>query len=401
MKARLGLVAGLLAVGSLLLTACGGGTADEPPADQTPYRVMISGGSDAGAFTNQLKTGVAAAKAATEVVNAAGGVNGRKVELIESQDNADATKALSNLRAQIAKAKPDAYLTAAGSGVSVAVAGILQQNEIIFLDSGNAAETNKPSTNPYAFHLAAPFKTVIESYLPELQAKSYKKVGVLHGNSAYAKQFGATATETYKAKGYEVNAVEYDAKALDMIAQISALQAFKPDVVVFNGYGAPVGYVLKGFTKLGWNVPLLGDTSVTATPLVTQLPPDGMVGTPEVANLKLEIARSLDAATASAATKKAVEAMKAQGQIFGSLNNCFNYDAIMLLAAAGNNAKSSAPKELTAALLKPEVNANAGTAVYPAYPYLADNHQPQLSADSHIFVAPSVMKDGQVGHTGN
>ncbi len=401
MKGRLGLVAGLVAVGSLLLTACGGGTADEPPADQTPYRVMISGGSDAGAFTNQLTTGVLAAKAAVQVVNAAGGINGRKVELIEGQDNADAQKALSNLRAQIAKAKPDAYLTAAGSGVSVAVAGILQQNDIIFLDSGNAVDTNKPSTNPYAFHLAAPFKTVIEGYLPEFEAKSYKKIGILYGNSSYAKQFGATAAETYKAKGYEVNGVEYDAKALDMIAQISALQAFKPDVVVFNGYGAPVGYVLKGFTKLGWNVPLLGDTSVTATPLVTQLPPDGMVGTPDVANLKLEIARSLDASKASDATKKAVETMKSLGQIHGSLNNCFNYDAIMLLAAAGNNAKSTAVKDVTAALLKPEVNTKAGTAVYPGYPFTADNHQPQLAADTHVFVAASVMKDGQVGHTGN
>lgn len=400
MKVRLGLVVGLTAVGSLLLTACGG-SAEETPADNSPYQVMISGGSDAGAFTDQLTTGVLAAKAAVEVANAAGGINGRTIELIESADNADPQKALSNLRAQIAKDKPDAYLVASGSNISAAVASLLQQNEIIFLDSGNAADTNKPATNPLAFHLAAPFKTVVEGYLPEFEANGYKKIGILHGNSAYAKQFGAMADQLYKEKGYEVNAVEYDSKALDMTAQISALQAKNPDVVVFNAYGAPVGYVLQGIAKLGWNVPLLGDTSVTATPLVTKLPPDGLVGTSEVKNLKIEVTRAVDASKANDATKKAVEAMKKLGQIKASLTNCLNYDAIMLLAKAGTYAKSTKAADIAAALLKSEVNAAAGTAVYPAFPYTADNHQPQLPVDTHTFAVPSVVKDGQLGHPGN
>jgi branched-chain amino acid transport system substrate-binding protein len=382
--------------GSLFLTACGG--SNEPQQAATTYKVMISGGADAGALTNQLVTGVLAAKAAVKVVNANGGVNGHQVELIESPDNADPQKALSNLRAQIAKNKPDAYLVASGSNVSAAVAGILQQNKIIFLDSGNSADTNKPSTNPLAFHLAAPFKTVVEGYLPEFEAKGYKKIGVLHGNSAYAKQFGALADQVYKAKGYDVKTVEYDSKALDMTAQISAVQAFNPDVVVFNAYGAPVGYVLKGITKLGWNVPLLGDTSVTSTPLVTTMPPDGLVGSPDVANLKIEVTKSVDATKADAATKKAVDTMKSLGDIKGSLNNCLNYDGIMLLAAAGNQAKSTDATAIAAALLLPEVNTKAGTAVYSTFPFQADNHEPQLPVDTHTFVTPSVIKDGQLGH---
>lgn len=393
------LIVGLAAVGSLLLTACGG-SADPEQTDAT-YKIMISGGADAGAQTDQLTTGVLAAKAAVKVANDAGGINGRTIELIESPDNADPQKALSNLRAQIAKDKPDAYLVASGSNVSVAVAGILQQNEIIFLDSGNSADTNKPATNPLAFHLAAPFRTVVEGYLPVFEANGYKKIGILHGNSAYAKQFGALAEEVYKAKGYEVTNVEYDSKALEMTAQISAVQAANPDVVVFNGYGAPVGLVLKGITKLGWNVPLLGDTSVTSTPLVTNLPPNGLVGTSDVANLKIEVTKSVDVTQANAATKKAVEVMKSMGAIKGSLNNCLNYDGVMLLAAAGNYAKSTDAKAIAAALLKTEVNSNAGTAVYAVFPFTADNHQPQLPVDTHSFVAPGVVKDGQLGHAGN
>mgnify|MGYP001366201292 FL=1 len=397
MKRRLGLLVGLATVGSLLLAACGGGGGGAQQAEDT-YKIMISGGSDAGPFTDQLVTGVIAARAGVKVANDNGGINGRKIELIESPDNADPQKALANLRAQIAKDKPDAYLVASGSNVSAAVAGLLQQNDIIFLDSGNSADTNKPDTNPLAFHLAAPFRNVVEGYLPEFEANGYKRIGILNGNSAYAKQFGATAEELFKQKGYEVYRVEYDSAALDMTAEISALQAWNPEVVVFNAYGAPVGYVLQGISKLGWDVPLLGDTSVTSTPLVTTLPPDGLVGTPEVANLKIEVTRSVNVKTANADTMKAIEAMKAFGEIKGSLNNCLNYDAVLLLAAAGNYAKSTDPYKIAEALLKPEVYENAGTAVYPTYPYKADDHQPQLPVDTHTFVPPSVVKDGQLGH---
>ncbi|WP_160330434.1 ABC transporter substrate-binding protein [Sphaerimonospora mesophila] len=400
MKRRLRLLVGLAAVGSMVMTACGG-SGDEPQADSAPYKIMISAGSDAGGQTDQLTTGVISARAAVKVVNDAGGINGKPVELIESPDNADPQKALSNLRAQIAKDRPDAYLVASGSNVSTAVAGILRQNEIIFLDSGNSADTNKPAENPYAFHLAAPFKTVVEGYLPQFEQNGYKKIAVLHGNSAYAKQFGALAESVFTEKGYETSVVEYDAKALDMTAQISALQAKNPDVLVFNGYGAPVGLVLQGITKLGWNVPILGDTSVTSTPLVTTMPPDGLIGTPETKNLKIEVTTSVNVATASEATKKAIEAMKSMGEIKASLNNCLNFDAVMLLAAAANHAKSNDTKAVADALLLPEVNTKAGTAVYDTYPYTADDHQPQLPIETHTFVAPGVLKDGQIGSAEN
>jgi branched-chain amino acid transport system substrate-binding protein len=401
-KRRLGLLVGLAAVSSLLLSGCGDGGSDEPQGSEgAPYRIMVSGGADAGGQTDQLVTGVLAAKAAVKVANDAGGINGSKIELIESPDNADPQKALAALRAQIAKDKPNAYLVASGSNVSVAVAGVLKQNDIIFLDSGNSPDTNKPADNPYAFHLAAPFTTVIEGYLPQFEQNGYKKVGVLYGNTAYAKQFGALAVSTYTGKGYESFGVEYDSKALDMTAQISALRAKNPDVVVFNGYGAPVGYVLQGISKLGWNVPLLGDTSVTATPLVTQAPPAGLVGTKEVANLKIEVTRSVNVPTASEATKKAVQAMMSLGEIKSSLNNCLNYDGVMLLAAAGNHAKSTDTKAVAEALLKAEVNTKAGTAVYDTFPFTAASHQPQLPVDTHTFVAPAVLKNGQLGNPGN
>ncbi|MFG1945850.1 ABC transporter substrate-binding protein [Nonomuraea sp. NPDC048826] len=388
-----------LAIALLALPACGAAEdAGTTGAADAPYVIMVSAGSDAGPVTDQLITGVNSVKAAVETVNESGGINGRQVKLIESQDNANPTKAVSGLRAQLAKEKPDAYIVTAGTQVSSAVAPILNQNKILFMNSANLDETADPKQHPLAFNLAASPRVVVEDYLPEFEANGYKKIGILHGNSPYAKSFGELAEKVFKENNYEVvGTIEYDSAALDMTAQISALRDADPDVVVFNAYGAPTGYVLKGITKLGWDVPLLGETSVASTPLVTQDPPDGLLGSPEVKNLKIEVNAATVYDQAAEATNKAVEKMKALGGIKGAMVNVLGYDGVLLIAAGAKSAGSTDAAAIAKALEDPQVNGNAGTAVYGSYPYSADSHEPKLPRGTHKFVAPAPIVNGQMG----
>ncbi|WP_433377952.1 ABC transporter substrate-binding protein [Streptosporangium sp. CA-115845] len=386
-----------LAAAALILPACGAPDDGGSNKANEPFVIMISGGADAGPVTDQLLTALTAARAGVATVNEAGGINGREVKLLESPDNANPTKALSALRAQIAKKKPDAYLVGAGSNVSTAVAPILNQNKILFMNAANIAATGDPKQHPLAFNLAASPQVVVEGYLPMFEANGYKKIGVLHGNSAYAKTFGKLAESVFKGAGYDVVGVEeYDSAALDMTAQISTLRAAGPDVVVFNAYGAPAGYVLKGITKLGWDVPLLGDTSVSSTPLVTQEPPVGLLGSPDLKHLKLEVTKSTVHDPSAEATNRAVKAMTSIGQIKGSMNNCLGYDAILLVAAAAKSANSTEPEAMAKALEDPSVTSAAGTAVYSTYPFSADSHEPKLPLDTHSFAEPGPIVNGQL-----
>lgn len=383
-----------VAVMAASLAACGGSGDDESASDT--YKIMLSGGADAGPSTNQLITGVSCAKGGVDVVNAAGGVNGRQIELIESADNGDPTKALSALRGQLAKDKPDAYMVAVGSNIAAAVAPILNQNDVLFMNSGNIPETGDPSKNPHAFNLAASQENIVNGFLAEFEAKGYKKIGMLNGNSAYAQSFADMVKEMSTDAGYEITAQEYDAEALDMTAQIEKIRSTDPDVLVFNGYGAPVGYVLQGIEKLGWDVPILGDTSVTATPLATTEPPEGLLGTDAVKNLMIQVQRSGSVDTSTEVTKDAMSAILESGTIATSLNNCLNYDAIQLIAAAAESAEGVSAADLSEALQDPDVTKNAETAIYSEYVYSADDHNPTLPDDEHTFVPPSPIVDGQL-----
>ena len=390
----------VLAAVLLALPACGNAeeTGTAGADDAAPYVIMLSAGADAGPVTDQLITGVNSVRAGVAVANEQGGINGRQIKLIESDDNANPTRAVSGLRAQLAKEKPDAYIVTAGTQVSSAVAPILNQNKILFMNSANLEETADPKQHPLAFNLAASPRVVVEDYLPVFEAEGYKKIGILHGNSPYAQNFGKLAEEVFKENGYEVvGKVEYDSAALDMTAQISKLRDANPDVVVFNAYGAPTGYVLKGITKLGWDVPLLGETSVASTPLVTQEPPDGMLGTPEVKNLRIEVSAATVYDPGAEATNKAVEKMKELGGIKGAMVNVLGYDGVLLIAAGAKSAGSTEPEAIAKALEDPNVNSNAGTAVYASYPYSSESHEPKLPRGTHKFVDPAPIVNGQMG----
>jgi branched-chain amino acid transport system substrate-binding protein len=389
--------------GALALSACGTSGGSSTGSTSSPFIVMISGGSSAGASTDQLLAGVIAAKAGVQEVNATGGIDGHQVELINSTDDVQPTTALTNLRAQIAKQKPNAYLVATGASISAAVAGALKQNNILFMDSGDAVPTNQPKSNPLAFHVVAPIQVVVSGYVPELKAKGYKRIGILHSDDAYGTPWGQLAGSVFKQAGFDVvGNVQFSSTSLDMTSQLLALRADNPDVIAFDGYGAPVGYVLKGLQTLGWNVPVLGDTAVTATPLVSSDPPSGLVGTSQVKNLLIEVGKS-DVYDASAtAVNNAVKRLKALG--FGktgaSLTLADNYDALLLLQAAGNHAKSIDPQKIAQALEDPAVTQSVPTVVSSGYSYSATSHDPAVPANVYTFVTPGVVVDGQLGVTG-
>jgi branched-chain amino acid transport system substrate-binding protein len=405
MRSRQGPAVAFVVASSLVLTACGGdsGGDGDGGSDAEPYRIMLSAGEEASFGSDMLVTGNVCAEAAVDVVNEDGGINGRQIELIQSPDNADPAAALTALNEQIAEQKPDAYLVSSGSGVSAAVAEALDRNDIIFADSANIPATNDPENNPYAFHLAAPQSAIAESFAVELEEQGYESVAILRGNSAYAKLFGEEVESVLTEQGFDVvSAVEYDSAALDLTAPVGEVQASDPDVLILNGYGAPVGYALDAIQKVGWDVPVLGDTSVTASPLVTTEPPDGLLGTPAEENLRIQVTQSLVPSVAGETVAEAVEQMKATGELRSSLTNCQNYDAVILIAAMGNAAESTDPADMIEQLYDPEVTGpDSGTAIYAERTYSEDNHSPQVPADTHIFVEPAPVVDGQLVEAGS
>lgn len=403
-KFKFAAVVAVAAATSLALAGCsGGGNSggnDKPtePANTTPIKAVVFGGIGAeGILQANATTSVTAATASVNAVNEAGGIDGRKIELTVIDDKADPTQAVTKLRELLAGPnRPDVVMDSGPSTIADAIIPILSQEKIVSFNIGPTALSGDPKQSPYNFDLSPSVADYVSSFMNEIKTKGYKSVAVLHGSSPYGELFGKTAGEEAAKAGFTVTGNEgYDSKALDMTPQIEALKGGNPDVLILDAYGAPLGYVLDGIQKLGWNVPIMGNTSVAATGSIAKPEPDGVLGTDKVKNVTMQVFKSTKFNKDDARVNKAVEQMLAAGEIKSSLITAYNYDSMFLYKAAVESAKSLDAEAVAKAMLDPNVMKNADTAILQNYGFTAESHTPHAKPDEYLFIAPSPLKNGQ------
>jgi branched-chain amino acid transport system substrate-binding protein len=402
---RLLLATSVVLAAALSAAACS--SSSSTPAAGTdsssaPFRVMVTGGLSAtGVLAANAETSVLAVQAGAKVINKEGGIDGRKVVVTVSNDAGDPTTAVTNLLNAIHSGNsPDLYLNSGPSTIPAATLPILTSNHILSFNMGPTADSFDPAKFPYNFDVATGPTDALKGFVLTMKDDGYKTVGIIHGNDAYGSVFGADAASAFQAAGFKITSNQaYDVTALSMIPQLQAIQATKPDVLIMDGYGAPVGYLLKGLQQLGWNVPILGDTSVSATSLVSTPPPTGYEGSSLVKNLKIEVNQSTVYSPSATLVNQAVKAMTSLGKIESTLILAFNYDALPLVAAAAKYEHSTTTAALAAALVKPAVQAAAKTAILSRYNFTVTNHSPQPSPGEWAFISPTLIVNGQYGHS--
>lgn len=394
MKTRLFKVVGGLAALSLVAAGCAG---EDSGGSDDEYHVLVLGGVSAeGVLADNASTSVLSAKAGVELVNKNGGIDGKKVTIKVVDDQADPTVAVTKLREAIAKDKPDLVLNSGPSTVADATLPILKQNNILSFNIGPTETSADPKAFPLNFDLSASAQNQLDAFPPYFEEKGYAKIGILHGSSSYGEVYGAASEKTFDAAGLDVVAnEEYDVAALDMTAQLEAIRSKNPDALVLDAYGAPLGYVLKGVEKLGWDIPIVGNTSVAATGLISTEPPSGVLGTPAVKNLVMQVYKSTAYDAAATDTNDMVTRMKAIDPIKSTLIVAYNNDALALVQAAAEKAGSTDPKKLAEALIDPSVPEQATTAVIGTYHFSADSHAANPAPEEFAFIAPGPLKDGQ------
>jgi branched-chain amino acid transport system substrate-binding protein len=369
----------------------------------SPYRVLVTGGlSAAGVLADNASTSVLSAKAGAAAINAKGGINGHQVVVTVDDDGGNPSTAVTDLLNAIHSGnKPNLYLDSGPSTIASAVLPILKANGILSFNIGPTATSANPADFPLNFDLSPGPSDYAKGFTPTMKAAGYKKVGIIHGNDAYGTAFGAQLQTAFTAAGFTVSSNEqYDVSALSMTPELQAIEATKPDVLVMDAYGPPVGYLLKSLQQLGWNIPILADNSVSATGLISTPAPSGYEGTALVKNLKMQVFKSTVYTPSAASVNGAVKAMTGLGSIKSTLILAYNYDAFPLVAAAAKAANSIDATAVAKELVNSTVLDSAQTAIVSHYGFTATDHAPQPSSGEFAFIPTSLIVNGQFGHSG-
>ena len=186
------------------------------------------------AFLEPYKKGM---ELALEEINAAGGVNGRKLQLIIRDDNATPGDAVRAAEELIAREQVDVLSGTFLSHVGLAVADLARQSKMFFL--AGEPLTDKivwQNGNRYTFRLRASTYMQVSMLVPEAAKLRKKRWAIVYPNYEYGQSAAATFKQLLKAAQPDVEFVAEQAPALGKVdagAVVQALADAKPDAI-FN-----------------------------------------------------------------------------------------------------------------------------------------------------------------------
>lgn len=246
------------------------------PAQTVKIGVITDRVGNAAFYAGQIETGI---NLALKEINAAGGVNGRKIEILYEDD----------------QNKPDLSATKArklvGEGavviLSISSSTTTQQAQSVTLETktphiapANSADTlTTRLDNPYFFQ-TGPLGSDQMRTLINYTGKQFKKVALLSDSTGLstltAKEFKNEMTKA----GIEVVVEQViEIGATDVVPQLQRIRAANPDAIVVAAISiAEVTLFFRGYHQLGLKYPVLASYNLSV-PAYLDLAPNLLNGT--------------------------------------------------------------------------------------------------------------------------
>ncbi len=206
---------------------------------------------------------------AVEEINAAGGVTGRKVELI-AEDSVNPQTASTKAERLIERDKVVCLIGEISSASGLAIAQVAQRNRTLYFNTGcNSDELRGKSCNRYMFHTEAANSMYVyaagQALLRDGLVKG-KKWYSLTADYAFGHDLLRVAKRFMQANGGTFAADELVATdATDFSPYLLKIRNAKPDLVVSNLAGAQITNFMKQYIEYGLAFPVGGfafDTAV-------------------------------------------------------------------------------------------------------------------------------------------
>ena len=192
-----------------------------------------------------------------EEINAKGGINGNKIDLIIKDSGANPEKAISFAKQLIEEDKVFAIIGPSTSGETMKIKNIAEEAEMILISCA-AAEVIVNPVAKWVFKTPQKDSDAVKKIYGTMKDMGISKIAVLTGNTGFGNagkgQLEAIAPEF----GIEILASEvYDKKETDLSAVVAKLMANKDIQAVVNWSIVPAqGILAKNMRQAGWDVPL-------------------------------------------------------------------------------------------------------------------------------------------------
>jgi branched-chain amino acid transport system substrate-binding protein len=191
-------------------------------------------------------------------INAAGGVAGKKIDLVIYDDGGDANKARTFATRLVEDDKVVAMIGGSTTGTTMAMVPVFEEAQIPFISFAGAVEVIDP-VRKNIFKTPHTDKMACEKIFENLKLRKLTNIGMISGTDGFGSSMRAQCLKVAPNYGVKVLAEEtYGPRDSDMTAQLTKIKNTAGIQAIVNpGFGQGPAIVTRNYAQLG----------MTATPL--------------------------------------------------------------------------------------------------------------------------------------
>jgi branched-chain amino acid transport system substrate-binding protein len=197
---------------------------------------------------------------AADEINAAGGINGRQIQLVIEDDQGEPGKAATVVAKLINQDQVRALIGEVASSNSIAAAPNAQENKVPMI-SPSSTNPKVTQIGDYIFRVCFidPFQGEVMAKFAANTLKAKKAAILFDSNSDYSKGLVQFFKAAFTKLGGQIVAEKaYAQRDRDFKGQLTDIRDLNPDVIYVPGYYQEVGVIAKQTKQLGIKAPLLG-----------------------------------------------------------------------------------------------------------------------------------------------
>ena len=275
---------GLLTVLAVVALACGGGDGED---DEGPFRVGVME-SVTGAGETYGVMAVQAKQMAVDEINAAGGINGRMLEIIVEDEKCNAQDSITAYKKLTEVDGVKIILGTSCSGAMLGAAPLAEEDGVVIF-SGLATNPDIADAGDYIFRTSLNDALVGIDTGNAMWVDGHRTMATITENTDYAEGVRRTTVDRFEELGGSVVAEEhYASDVTDFRTQLTKIIGEEPDALHVSAQSEFTGgTIIKQVRELGWEGPIFAEI-VAVGPTAQEIAGDAITGAKGIAAAGLD-----------------------------------------------------------------------------------------------------------------
>ena len=205
-------------------------------------------------------------KMLVEQINAAGGVNGEKINLVIYDDGGDPNKARTFATRLVEDDEVVAVIGGTTTGTSMAIIPVIEDAKVPFISLAGAIEIVDP-VRPFTFKTPHTDRMACAKIFDDMKKNGITKIGLISGSDGFGASMHKQCLAIFGQYGIEVLADEtYGPNDVDMTPQLTNIKGKKGIQAVLNpGFGQGPAIVTRNYAQLAVGLPLYQSHGVASS----------------------------------------------------------------------------------------------------------------------------------------